>query len=157
MCPETQDEALIAELERAKRGLLGDSNDPTSYSYVRHHVRPQIHWWRILLWCSLAILASFALALLLDFFAVGRTTTLVACVALLLVIPLICLKRVLICMVEIYQRYAPDSLRDKCRFEPSCSTYMILSLQKYGALKGLCKGIDRLRRCNVHNGGFDEP
>jgi putative component of membrane protein insertase Oxa1/YidC/SpoIIIJ protein YidD len=34
---------------------------------------------------------------------------------------------------------------------------MILALQKYGLWKGLRKGIDRLRRCNIHNGGFDYP
>ena len=26
---------------------------------------------------------------------------------------------------------------------------------KYGLIKGLTKGICRLARCNVHNGGFD--
>ena len=45
----------------------------------------------------------------------------------------------------------------KCRFEPSCSQYMILSLQKYGLWKGLAKGIDRLKRCRAKDGGFDEP
>ena len=34
---------------------------------------------------------------------------------------------------------------------------MILSLEKYGLIRGLRKGVDRLRRCNVHGGGFDDP
>jgi putative component of membrane protein insertase Oxa1/YidC/SpoIIIJ protein YidD len=34
---------------------------------------------------------------------------------------------------------------------------MILSLEKYGLRRGLSKGIGRLKRCNIDNGGFDEP
>ncbi|MDE7445926.1 MAG: membrane protein insertion efficiency factor YidD [Lachnospiraceae bacterium] len=67
------------------------------------------------------------------------------------------LKRILICLVRIYQRFAPSSLRMKCRFEPSCSQYMILALEKYGAFKGLKLGIKRLTRCKVGNGGYDYP
>ncbi|MBR5314328.1 MAG: membrane protein insertion efficiency factor YidD [Clostridia bacterium] len=67
------------------------------------------------------------------------------------------MKRILICLVQMYQRFAPDSIRKKCRFEPSCSQYMILSLKKYGLWKGLAKGIDRLKRCNTQDGGFDYP
>ena len=67
------------------------------------------------------------------------------------------LKKAVICAVKIYQRFAPDSLRNKCRFEPSCSEYMILAVEKYGVIKGVIKGIDRLKRCNVDGGGFDYP
>ncbi|MBE6586778.1 MAG: membrane protein insertion efficiency factor YidD [Ruminococcaceae bacterium] len=67
------------------------------------------------------------------------------------------MKRVVICSVHIYQRYAPDSIRNKCRFEPSCSEYMILAIEKYGLFKGVIKGIDRLKRCNTNDGGFDYP
>jgi putative membrane protein insertion efficiency factor len=45
-----------------------------------------------------------------------------------------------------------------CRFEPSCSRYMIGALQKYGLLKGLAKGISRFLRCHPWNpGGYDPP
>lgn len=69
----------------------------------------------------------------------------------------IILKRTLIWLVHVYQRYAPDDVRLKCVFEPSCSEYMILSLQKYGVIKGLIKGVDRLFRCHLPNGGCDMP
>jgi uncharacterized protein len=36
----------------------------------------------------------------------------------------------------------------RCRFTPSCSQYMLLSIRKYGALKGFLKGCDRLMRDN---------
>ena len=72
-------------------------------------------------------------------------------------VQLIHLKSISICGVRIYQRFAPDSIRNKCRFEPSCSEYMILSIQKYGVIHGIRKGINRLKRCNIHNGGYDTP
>jgi putative membrane protein insertion efficiency factor len=45
-----------------------------------------------------------------------------------------------------------------CRFEPSCSRYMIGSLRKYGLFKGLARGIVRVSRCHPwHPGGYDPP
>jgi putative membrane protein insertion efficiency factor len=45
-----------------------------------------------------------------------------------------------------------------CRFEPSCSRYMIAALRKYGLFQGLAKGIGRVLRCHPwHPGGLDPP
>jgi putative membrane protein insertion efficiency factor len=66
-------------------------------------------------------------------------------------------KRMVIYAIQIYQRYAPESIRSKCRFEPSCSQYMILAIEKYGLMCGIRKGICRLGRCKPGDGGFDEP
>ena len=45
-----------------------------------------------------------------------------------------------------------------CRFEPSCSRYMIGALRKYGLIRGLWKGLGRLLRCHPwHPGGYDPP
>lgn len=70
---------------------------------------------------------------------------------------LIFIKPLAIWMVKVYQRYAPESLRDECLFEPSCSNYMIMAIEKYGFFKGFWKGIKRLRRCKQPNGGIDYP
>jgi len=67
------------------------------------------------------------------------------------------MKKILILLVRLYQKTAPTRIRNSCRFEPSCSEYMILSLQKYGVRKGLTKGLDRLKRCKIPNGGMDYP
>jgi len=40
-----------------------------------------------------------------------------------------------------------------CRFYPSCSEYCIKSIEKYGVVKGLLKGVGRILRCNPFNGG----
>ena len=66
-------------------------------------------------------------------------------------------KRALIWLVHLYQNKAPDEIRLKCVFEPSCSEYMILAVNKYGFLRGLFKGIRRLLRCHPPNGGVDYP
>ena len=78
-------------------------------------------------------------------------------ILLLLVYGIVNIKRAVICCVRIYQRYAPETVRRKCRFEPSCSEYMILAIEKYGFFKGVAKGINRLKRCNINDGGYDMP
>jgi len=67
------------------------------------------------------------------------------------------MRRILIYLVRLYQRYAPDSIRNSCLFEPTCSEYFILSVQKYGAIRGTVKGIKRILRCKPPNGGIDYP
>ena len=86
----------------------------------------------------------------------GWATALIIVAAALIYVA-VTAKRAVICGVRIYQRFAPDSVRNKCRFEPSCSDYMILAIEKYGLVKGLRRGIGRLKRCNVNGGGFDMP
>ena len=59
--------------------------------------------------------------------------------------------------ILIYQKYAPEKLRLSCLYTPTCSEYMLLSIEKYGLLKGCKKGIRRLCRCHYPNGGEDIP
>ena len=56
-----------------------------------------------------------------------------------------------------YKAFAPESLRGRCRFEPSCSTYLIIAIKKYGLAVGLFKGIRRILRCKPPNSGIDLP
>lgn len=67
------------------------------------------------------------------------------------------MKALLIQIVRFYQNTAPARVRNSCRFEPTCSEYMILSLQKHGTIKGFKKGINRLKRCRIPNEGIDYP
>jgi putative component of membrane protein insertase Oxa1/YidC/SpoIIIJ protein YidD len=53
-------------------------------------------------------------------------------------------KKAIIGLVKLYQHYAPERIRRKCLFKPTCSEYMILALEKYGLIKGLYKSIYRL-------------
>lgn len=67
----------------------------------------------------------------------------------------------LILLIRVYQLTLSPLLAafgPICRFEPSCSRYMIGALQKYGLIKGLWKGTGRVLRCHPwHPGGYDPP
>lgn len=61
-------------------------------------------------------------------------------------------------LIGVYQRTLSPLLGNVCRFEPSCSRYMVGALRKYGLLRGLWKGTGRLLRCHPwHPGGYDPP
>ncbi|MHB1376884.1 MAG: membrane protein insertion efficiency factor YidD [Candidatus Humimicrobiaceae bacterium] len=66
------------------------------------------------------------------------------------------MKKVLILIIKGYKKVISPLLPPSCRFYPSCSTYAIQSLEKYGILKGSIKAIYRILRCNPFNkGGYD--
>jgi hypothetical protein len=66
--------------------------------------------------------------------------------------------KALIMLVRIYQRTLSPLVGRQCRFQPTCSNYMIGAVQKYGALRGAAKGICRIGRCHPwHAGGNDPP
>lgn len=66
------------------------------------------------------------------------------------------MKNFLLIAIFLYQRFAPGAIRSACLFKPSCSEYMRQAIIRYGVLKGVKKGFDRLRRCQPPNGGIDE-
>ena len=60
--------------------------------------------------------------------------------------------------VKLYQYLISPWLGRRCRFYPSCSQYFILSVQKFGLLRGFWKGTARICRCHPWNpGGYDPP
>ena len=64
----------------------------------------------------------------------------------------------LIAAIQVYQFTLSPLLGPACRFEPTCSRYMVESLRKYGPLKGLARGLRRVSRCHPWNpGGYDPP
>lgn len=64
----------------------------------------------------------------------------------------------LIAGVRCYQYGVRPILPPLCRYEPSCSEYFIQAVQKYGPLRGACKGTWRICRCNPWGGsGYDPP
>ena len=66
--------------------------------------------------------------------------------------------RVLIALLRGYQIALSPLLGVRCRFDPSCSQYFVEAVRKYGALRGVIKGLWRLARCHpFHRGGYDPP
>ncbi len=61
-------------------------------------------------------------------------------------------------MIRLYQRLIVPLLPQGCRYVPSCSEYMIESIEKKGLLLGVPKGIWRVLRCQPFGGqGVDLP
>jgi putative membrane protein insertion efficiency factor len=68
------------------------------------------------------------------------------------------LTSILIGGVRFYQVCLRPLLPAICRFHPSCSEYFILAVRKHGPVRGACKGIGRICRCNPWSaGGYDPP
>lgn len=64
----------------------------------------------------------------------------------------------LVGLVRVYQWTIGPLLGRVCRFEPTCSHYMIASLRKHGVLRGVARGLARIGRCHPwHPGGYDPP
>jgi uncharacterized protein len=65
----------------------------------------------------------------------------------------------LIAAVKVYQFViSPWIPANTCRFEPSCSHYFILAVQKHGPVNGTAQGVWRVCRCNPWGGhGADLP
>lgn len=78
-------------------------------------------------------------------------------VILALLLAYLPLRSLAIGLVLLYKAFAPRALRGRCRFEPTCSTYMIMAIQKYGLIRGIYRGIRRILRCTPPNGGVDLP
>lgn len=64
----------------------------------------------------------------------------------------------LVVLVRCYQWLISPWLGPRCRYQPTCSEYFILSVRKYGALRGAWRGLLRVCRCHPwHRGGYDPP
>ena len=67
------------------------------------------------------------------------------------------MRTLLILVVRAYQVTLSPLFSGCCRFEPSCSNYMIEALQRHGVFKGLYLGIRRLLRCHPFGGSGYDP
>lgn len=147
-------------MKRKKNIPTFPDTDPRSINYNRVLDFPDINWPILLLKIILPILIVVCLCLFLKLLFDTFFTILIAIISVL-VYSIFNIKNIILSSVRIYQRIAPRKIRLKCRFEPSCSQYMILAIEKYGIIKGVCKGIKRLSKCNNRGdgmrGGFDYP
>lgn len=74
------------------------------------------------------------------------------------IVGLFCLKKAVIGCIRLYQHYAPEQIRRRCLFKPTCSEYAILAIQKYGLIVGLIKTYIRLfKKCRGNIYRIDYP
>jgi len=115
----------------------------SDYVLKRELPRPKTNIYNVAYFLSLLLLVCFVISMIMKFLFEKIPFMLVFIFVFFLII-FILLKKIIIGMVEIYQHYMPESFRRSCLCMPTCSEYMILAVEKYGALKGLQKGLYRL-------------
>lgn len=77
---------------------------------------------------------------------------------ILIIGAMIFLKNILIITVKLYQCYAPEEVRRRCLFKPTCSEYTILALKKYGVIIGLYMAYIRVyKKCRGSIYSIDYP
>ena len=55
-----------------------------------------------------------------------------------------------------YQRAISPRMGKNCRFQPTCSSYTLEAVERFGFFKGSWMGIVRLSKCHpLHQGGYD--
>jgi len=66
------------------------------------------------------------------------------------------MNKIIILLINFYQKYISPLKPATCRFYPTCSEYTAQALKEYGLLKGLQLSAGRILRCHPFNpGGYD--
>jgi hypothetical protein len=66
------------------------------------------------------------------------------------------MRRLLIIFIRVYQYAISPYFAASCRYTPTCSSYAIESIGRFGVFKGSWLALRRLGRCHPwHEGGLD--
>ncbi len=66
------------------------------------------------------------------------------------------IRSIVLLLIRGYQLGISPVMANRCRFYPSCSSYALEAITKYGVLKGGYLSCRRLLRCHpFHPGGYD--
>lgn len=66
------------------------------------------------------------------------------------------IKYLLIGIILFYKKIISPLLPNSCRFYPTCSTYSLEAVKKYGPFKGAYLSLKRIAKCHPFNpGGYD--
>ena len=65
-------------------------------------------------------------------------------------------KGFVLALIRFYQTAVSPHFPPSCRYTPTCSSYALQAVSKYGAVKGLILAGKRILRCHpFHQGGYD--
>ena len=136
------DEQHALTREQLASLLFDNEDDPRSNSYNRIMIRPKIPWMKVIAAIMVPVILFVAVSLVLSRAGVVKETVALIEAAVCLVYGLLMLKNAVIFAVKLYQLLAPAAIRRKCRFEPSCSEYMILAIRNgdAGLVEQFAKG-----------------
>ncbi|HMW37917.1 MAG TPA: membrane protein insertion efficiency factor YidD [Saprospiraceae bacterium] len=59
--------------------------------------------------------------------------------------------------VRLYQILLSPMLGKNCRYNPTCSNYMLQAVDEWGLFKGTWLGLRRISRCHPWGGSGDDP
>mgnify|MGYP005731755643 FL=1 len=66
------------------------------------------------------------------------------------------MKKIIIYLIKFYQITLSPLLGSNCRFQPTCSQYMIEAIDLHGVLEGLSLGFKRVSKCHpLGSKGYD--
>ncbi|HYE36689.1 membrane protein insertion efficiency factor YidD [Methylocaldum sp.] len=66
------------------------------------------------------------------------------------------MQAVLVFLIKFYQYLISPWVGQHCRFHPTCSSYALTAIQRFGSLRGSYLAARRLLRCHPwHEGGVD--
>ncbi|HEY9611444.1 membrane protein insertion efficiency factor YidD [Allocoleopsis sp.] len=66
------------------------------------------------------------------------------------------MKILLIWLIRGYRSFISPLFPPVCRFQPTCSSYAIQAIERFGAWRGSWLAIRRISRCHpFHAGGYD--
>lgn len=68
------------------------------------------------------------------------------------------MSKLLLFLIRIYWWTLSPVIGSVCRFQPSCSRYTAVCIDRFGAVKGSWLGFVRICKCQpFHPGGYDPP
>ncbi len=67
------------------------------------------------------------------------------------------MKFIIIALVHAYRFIISPVLPHSCRYNPTCSRYMLDAVKKKGVMKGTLLGVWRVLRCNPWGGSGYDP
>jgi len=134
-----------------------EENDPRSVFYKRTLIRPRIPVGWLIAFFLVGSLTFLGIYIGIEHVSDSGWLAVLCAIVGVCLLGLLFAKQLLIAAVKTYQALAPKHVRERCRYEPSCSVYMIQAVEKYGFWRGFRRGMRRWKGCKPPNGGIDLP
>jgi len=67
------------------------------------------------------------------------------------------LTRVMTAAIRLYQAGVSPLLPSSCRYDPSCSEYTRIAIERFGPARGVWLGVRRIARCHPFGGFGHDP